>query len=327
VDRYADHVDHTVLTPCGDDDVLGDLDRFFALMDQPVHGPQLAAHRRIWVAMREAGVRVNLNGAAGDELLAGYGSDYFEPYLRHLFVTGRLGRFAREFFKYSEDEDSLNIHHLRRLYHLLPDSLRPYRNRVLEVPAREDPFRAPSGLVRRKGPAREINRLLLDTMTDWRMNYWCLSGNQNAMGVPLELRSPFLDYRVVESAFTMPLEYLIRDGWLKWIMRIGMEDLLPRSITWRRRKVGFQYPLNQWLPKSRQTLLRWVAASECPFIDQGLLAAGYDDILQRNPNYLWRILSVGLWWRRCVMGQSLDLEGTHARTAGGKPSLAESPLP
>jgi asparagine synthase (glutamine-hydrolysing) len=42
--------------------------------------------------------------------------------------------------------------------------------------------------------------------------------------VPIEIRAPFLDYRVVEFAFGLPISYFIRDGWLKWILREAMKE-------------------------------------------------------------------------------------------------------
>ena len=74
------------------------------------------------------------------------------------------------------------------------------------------------------------------------MNYWLRIDNQNSMGVPLELRSPFLDYRVVEFGFTLPMEFLIRDGWMKWILRSAMEDLLPARCGMAKAEDGLPVP-------------------------------------------------------------------------------------
>ena len=92
------------------------------------------------------------------------------------------------------------------------------------------------------GHQTTFHERMIDYMTDWLMNYWLRIDNQNSMGVPLELRLPFLDYRVVEFGFTLPMEFLIRDGWMKWLLRCAMEDLLPRDVVWRKRKMGFPFP-------------------------------------------------------------------------------------
>lgn len=305
VDRYRHAVTHTVLEPTNDN-FLESLDSFVSHMHEPFHDLVLVGHHSIWRKMAETGIRVSLNGAAGDEVLAGYGSEYFEPYLRHLLCKGRWMRFLREFINYSEYEPSrFGINHLRRAYHLFPQVLRFYHNPAMDIPKSIDPYRDANGAVRRSGPSREINQLLIDYVTNWLMNYWCRSGNQNSMGVPLEFRCPFLDYRIVEYAFTLPVGYLIRDGWLKWILRKAMCDLLPGEIVWRRRKMGNRYPLRERLPSCREQFLSMLGRIECPYVDMAKLRSAYHEINRRNPDYLWRLLSVALWWKKCVQGESL----------------------
>ncbi len=303
--RYAADVDHTFLTPTHED-LLDELDGFVAHMDEPFHDPQILNLRDMWRAMRRAGIRVSLNGAAGDELLAGY-PVFFEPYLRHLLAHGRPLRFGHEFFAYTDQEPArFGWQHLQRAYHLLPDALRLYHNPATDVPRDVDPYRPARGLPPSAGPARAIAPLLVDLMTQWQMNYWCRVGNQNSMSVPLEFRCPFLDYRLVDLAFTLPLGYLIRDGWLKWLLRRSMQDLLPGEIVWRRRKGGFRYPLAERLPASRERLIGMLRGGECPYVDLSRLEHGFDEIRGRDPSYLWRLLSVAMWWKRCVLGDALS---------------------
>jgi len=137
-------------------------------------------------------------------------------------------------------------------------------------------------------------------MTDWRMSYWVRIDNQNSMGVPVELRCPFLDHRLVEYAFRLPLEYLIHDGWLKWILRRAMAPHLPADIVWRRKKMGFPFPLLSWLARRKPELLRALDSLDCPFVDMPALRQAYDPLRAGNPRRLWCILSVALWWKRCV---------------------------
>lgn len=303
--RYADRVDQTVLTPTNDE-LLDELDGFVAHMDEPFHDPQILNLRGIWRSMQRQGIRVSLNGAAGDELLAGYGGVYLKPYLLHLLRHGRVPRFAREFFAYTDyDPQPFGRHYLRAAYHLLPGWLRWYHNPAMDVPPDIEPYRPPAGLGPARRPAAEINQRLIDYMTDWQMNYWCRVGNQNSMGVPLEYRCPFLDYRLVEFVFSLPLTYLIRDGWLKWLMRTALRDALPAEIVWRRRKGGFRYPLSERLPAARERLLGMLRGSDCPYVDGQRLEAHFNEINRRDPNYLWRLLSVALWWKRCVRGEPL----------------------
>jgi asparagine synthase (glutamine-hydrolysing) len=66
-----------------------------------------------------------------------------------------------------------------------------------------------------------------------------------SMAVSLECRVPFLSRAVVELAFSLPEDFLYRDGQLKGGLKYAFRDLLPRPILERGKK-GFSIPLVQW---------------------------------------------------------------------------------
>ena len=60
----------------------------------------------------------------------------------------------------------------------------------------------------------------------------------------IELRSPFLDYRLVEIGLSIPKEYKIQNNKTKYILREIAKDWLPEEIS-NSEKKGFGFPLNQ----------------------------------------------------------------------------------
>ena len=77
-----------------------------------------------------------------------------------------------------------------------------------------------------------------------------------AMASSLETRIPFLDHRVVELAWRLPLSLKIRGGIGKWVVKELLNDYIPRELM-DRPKTGFSIPIGEWL---RGPLRDWAEA-------------------------------------------------------------------
>src|SRR5262249_46534441 len=87
-----------------------------------------------------------------------------------------------------------------------------------------------------------LSRLLyLDTKA-WLPNDILIKADRMSMAASIELRVPFLDYRLVEYAATIPSRLKLKGSRTKHVLKQAVRDLVPPTIL-QRGKMGFPTPL------------------------------------------------------------------------------------
>jgi asparagine synthase (glutamine-hydrolysing) len=126
-----------------------------------------------------------------------------------------------------------------------------------------------------------------------------------SMAHSVEVRSPFLDYRLVELAATIPGRLKIKDGIVKDILKRAVEPLLPPGIT-ERPKEGFVLPVFDWmvekmegfsldvLSKERLNRHGLFSEEEVGRIVQGYYGGGH----RTNAVQIWNLMMFQIWWER-----------------------------
>lgn len=82
-----------------------------------------------------------------------------------------------------------------------------------------------------------------------------------SMAHGVEVRSPFMDWRLVTFTFSLPSASKIEGGFTKRILRDALQGLLPEPIRLRRRKLGFPNMAESWSSPRAQEFIRDVVAS------------------------------------------------------------------
>jgi asparagine synthase (glutamine-hydrolysing) len=80
----------------------------------------------------------------------------------------------------------------------------------------------------------------------------------NAMYFSVENRSPFLDRRLFEVAYSIPSRHLLRDGRAKAVLRDAMRGIVPDVVLDCRRKVGFNAPLLDLVDTADPQVREWL---------------------------------------------------------------------
>jgi asparagine synthase (glutamine-hydrolysing) len=188
----------------------------------------------LYRTMSQHGIHVSLDGHGGDELFAGY----------HFHVQEVL-KHAKSFGNRTALENTL-----RAMYAMDPRGVRQARvttqQFLLGTPASvEFPELVEDNKVLDQFDPLS-HRLYLDfhyfTLPNILQNF-----DRASMAHGVEIRAPFMDWRVVCMAHALPWTVKVRQGYSKYIVRAALNEIMPRSIVHRRTKVGLITPFEAWV--------------------------------------------------------------------------------
>lgn len=128
-----------------------------------------------------------------------------------------------------------------------------------------------------------------------------LSGSFGVLG-----RSPLLDRRVVEAAFTMPPQLKLRGAEEKYLLKQAVADLLPEPIL-TRPKSGMMVPVESWFSgplhgHARTRLLEGLPRFELferRYLED-LVGDGLPNLRQRRGPKIWLLMTLEAWLRRVL---------------------------
>ena len=124
-----------------------------------------------------------------------------------------------------------------------------------------------------------------------------------SMAVGLEIRTPFLDFRIVEAAMNIPVARKLRGNRTKLLIHKIAAAFLPRPVA-SRRKVPFSAPIHFWLePLSKlyfaeSELVRDEVLSRAGVAKWNKFRAGRC----KHPHKLWSLVLLEIWYRLFITG-------------------------
>ncbi len=189
----------------------------------------------LWMLLercRQDGLRVFLTGDGADELFAGYHRYHLLNHDQQIYQMEAMQQYTYIIDRYYGSPVS-------RYARLVNRCDNPYDRRVAGyVEKTVQAYFAKSGqdIIHAMG--------LCDFYTT--MQVLLQMGDRLAMAFGMENRSPFLDHRVIQYAFSMPSGFKIRDGVTKWALKEIARRRIPRAIVERLDKRGFSAPVNRW---------------------------------------------------------------------------------
>ncbi len=276
--------------------LLNDVERVLYHQEAPFSSASVIAQWEVYKLAAEAGIKVLLDGQGSDEYLAGY-QHFYTSYYKQLYRTNRT-QYQRE-ANILKEQFNLDYHlsFRQKCEASLPSlfaNVQGLKNKYLG--SRKD-----SNLDQRFIRQFQDNRVVfknytslkdatLDFTTHYGLHKLLRFADRNSMGHSLEVRLPFLRHQLVEFVHSLPPELLIHEGWTKFILRESMQDVMPKEITWRRDKLGFQAPQIDWLKSPKVQAI----------VEDGRRSLESHHILKKNAKGVsdWDIMILHLFMRQ-----------------------------
>jgi len=259
-------------------------------------------------------VTVALGGDGGDELFGGYGYYGVAERVAELWgwvpmcILGGVASAAARLPAGVKGRTYLTS--LRRGFFQTAIYGTPYFDRTLRrrlfsddmISALGDGFEAPE---RFKAEKWQYQRMDLDAMMyldflTYLPDDIMAKVDRASMNVALEVRAPWLDYRIVEFAFSkVPQVWKVEDGVTRKLQKALAERLFPRGVDFNR-KQGFSIPLDRWLVGPWRSSVEGVLKeASAPYVDWDYTFRLWKGQQRGRSNgaRLFALLMYELWWR------------------------------
>ncbi len=192
-------------------------------------------------AMRQEGVCVTLDGHGADELFGGYGFDFLHTLYNRPFDFRRAKKIIDTYYK-TQTQDGKQFSKLPAkwifwLRHFIKNmGKRILRHRNIHPDTSHPKWKTLDYATQKLYIS--FHQTVLPTLLRNYDRYSMING--------VEIRMPFMDYRIVTYAFSLSWDAKIRNGYTKAIIRDALRDIIPPEVVNRKIKIGFNSPMVDW---------------------------------------------------------------------------------
>jgi asparagine synthase (glutamine-hydrolysing) len=286
------------------DEMTHDLEKLMYHQEEPFGSASIYAQYKVYELAAKNNIKSMLDGQGADETLAGY-HKYYKWYWQELFRRRKLMK-SKE-LKYAKENGVKETFGLNNIIaSFFPDMASVFLERqyLLNALQHEDLTKE---FIRSQSKEAYYTAPPVSGLNDALYFNTCISGleellryaDHNSMAHGCEVRLPFLDHNLVEFIFSLPPDFKIKQGWTKWVLRKSVNNKLPSEITWRKNKVGFEPPQQQWM--RNKTIQEMIRESRKKLAAEKIIKPNVvDRSVNATPsysagNYDWRYLVAGLY--------------------------------
>lgn len=182
--------------------------------------------------IKKDGVKVMMTGDGADEVFGGYHRYHLLHHDQQIYKLEAMKQYSYLIGRYYGSE-------VERYVKLVNRCENPYNPKVLKF------LNESVGFYFDKMQNDVVHAMGLNDFYS-TMQVLLQMADRLSMAFSIENRSPFLDYRLVQFAFSMSSKYKIKDGITKWALKEVARKFIPKEICDRVDKRGFSAPVNKW---------------------------------------------------------------------------------
>lgn len=273
-------------------ELIGELEKVIAYMNEP-HADSSNFPQHIISELASSKVKVALSGDGADELFMGYGwhSKYFN--VRKIIQLKNF-LFSNQFKEHLKHISVFRKNERRKLWknsNVINDDI--------------------EGEAVKNIKKNDIKKINLFDLTTYLPGQLLTKIDRASMMHSLEIRSPFLDHKLAEYVYNLPLEYKMNKKIGKIILKDILSEIMPKEFVYRR-KQGFGAPVGEWLKTDK--MKRFVfeilgdTASIYDFLKKEEIIKLIDRFYRYNDDsvhyQIWTLLCLELWFRSHVIKES-----------------------
>lgn len=267
-------------------DFLENIDDVIKTQEYPFLGPSVFMQYFVMKKAKEAGVTVLLDGQGADETLLGY-----SRYIPTLLYRDGIFSFIINIKKISKKYNLSTFYIFQNLIYFSFSKIRILRQK-LTFPGLKPEYKKllNTNLLKRYAESyRNIEKLQKLEIEQSQIPQLLRFEDKNSMAHSIETRLPFLDWEMVETSLSINNLFKLKNGWSKYVLRKALENELPKDIIWRKNKIGFAAPIDDWM-KNFEIEMESV-------IDTSILLKKLFNSLPKklNKHQKWRLYNFAKW--------------------------------
>lgn len=306
-------------------DIVSLLPKLIYTLDEPIGDAAAINTFLMSQAAKNAGIKVLISGMGADEIFAGYRkhyacmmANYYQklpavirkkcifPIIQSMPVSGknmgyRFARWSKRFVSFADLPEekrflkSYSYYSLENLTALLSPDL---------VSTITPIFSEHEKIYSAYSSEDEINRMCATDIQLFMKGLNLTYTDRASMAASTEIRVPFIDTAVINSAMQIPGKQKIHFATGKYLLKKIAEKWLPREVIYRP-KAGFSAPLRAWIKNDLDIQVNDYILSGNGLLSRGFLNPTYvrnmirDNQLRKSDysQQIWQLLTLEMWFR------------------------------